>query len=396
MEVDGRDPAARSAAAARALVGLVPADARPTCCTSTRVDAECAQADRDAGADAGHAAGPCSTGSSRTSTATSTPATCPRASASASCWRCSSRPPRRSSSSTSRPAASTTAPRTGCGAVLHELAGAGHAVVVATHDVEFVAAAADEVDRAGRRRGRRRRAAPTRSSASSPAFAPQVAKVLQPEVWLTVDEVAGPSAASRRPAPKRAVTAVARRPGSAAPGRAGPGSGRAGRRPHLVGRAGDVLLAAAPAARATASPTASTRRSSFVLLLPALLAVVLAEVAEGGLDAKALAMLGVLSALGAALRPMGAGTAGIETIFFLLVLAGRVYGPGFGFVLGSTTLFTSALLTGGVGPVAAVPDAGVVVGRDGRRAPPARVGPPRAGAAGRLRRRGRLRATASS
>jgi energy-coupling factor transport system substrate-specific component len=32
------------------------------------------------------------------------------------------------------------------------------------------------------------------------------------------------------------------------------------------------------------------------------------------------------------------------------VLAGRVYGPGFGFLLGSTTLFASALLTGGVGP----------------------------------------------
>jgi energy-coupling factor transport system substrate-specific component len=89
---------------------------------------------------------------------------------------------------------------------------------------------------------------------------------------------------------------------------------------------------------------------AFMLLLPALLAVVLSEVGSGVLDAKALAMLGVLAALGAALRPLGAGTAGIETVFFLLVLAGRVYGPGFGFVLGSTTLFASALLTGGVGP----------------------------------------------
>ena len=80
------------------------------------------------------------------------------------------------------------------------------------------------------------------------------------------------------------------------------------------------------------------------------LAVVLAELSDGGMDAKALAMLGVLSAIGAALRPLGAGTAGIETVFFLLVLAGRVFGPGFGFVLGCTTLFASALLTGGVGP----------------------------------------------
>jgi len=89
---------------------------------------------------------------------------------------------------------------------------------------------------------------------------------------------------------------------------------------------------------------------TFALLLPLVLTVVLAEISEGGLDAKAVAMLGVLSALGAALRPLGAGTAGIETVFFLMILGGRVFGPGFGFVLGNTTLLTSALLTGGVGP----------------------------------------------
>jgi energy-coupling factor transport system substrate-specific component len=88
----------------------------------------------------------------------------------------------------------------------------------------------------------------------------------------------------------------------------------------------------------------------FVLILPLLIAVMMSELTSGGLDVKAIAMLGVLSAVGAAIRPLGAGTAGIETVFFLLVLAGRVYGPGFGFVLGSTTLFASALITGGVGP----------------------------------------------
>lgn len=88
----------------------------------------------------------------------------------------------------------------------------------------------------------------------------------------------------------------------------------------------------------------------FALLLPVLLAVVLAEMSEGGMDTKALAMLGVLSAIGAALRPLGAGTAGIETVFFVLILGGRVFGPGFGFVLGAMTMFSSALLTGGVGP----------------------------------------------
>jgi energy-coupling factor transport system substrate-specific component len=88
----------------------------------------------------------------------------------------------------------------------------------------------------------------------------------------------------------------------------------------------------------------------FVVLLLLLLGVVLAEVNEGGMDAKAVALLGVLTAVGAALRPLGAGTAGVELVFFLMVLGGRVLGPGFGFVLGALTLFASALLTGGVGP----------------------------------------------
>ncbi|MFJ6049339.1 ECF transporter S component [Streptomyces sp. NPDC092307] len=88
----------------------------------------------------------------------------------------------------------------------------------------------------------------------------------------------------------------------------------------------------------------------FAALLPLLVAVVVATIADNGMDAKAVAMLGVLAAVGAALRPLGAGTAGLEPMFFLLVLSGRVLGPGFGFVLGSVTMFASALLTGGVGP----------------------------------------------
>jgi energy-coupling factor transport system substrate-specific component len=88
----------------------------------------------------------------------------------------------------------------------------------------------------------------------------------------------------------------------------------------------------------------------FLALLPVLVLVVVAELTEGGMDAKALAVLGVLTAVNAALRGLGAGLAGVELVFFLLILAGRVFGPGFGFVLGCTSLFASALLTSGVGP----------------------------------------------
>lgn len=89
----------------------------------------------------------------------------------------------------------------------------------------------------------------------------------------------------------------------------------------------------------------------FLLVLPLLLAVLLAELADGSLDAKAVAVLGVLVACGAALRaPTSGGVTGFTGVFFLLLPGGRVFGRGFGFVQGALTMFASALLTGGVGP----------------------------------------------
>lgn len=86
------------------------------------------------------------------------------------------------------------------------------------------------------------------------------------------------------------------------------------------------------------------------LILPVTILSALTQVSNAQMDAKALAMLGVLTALGALARPLGAGTAGVETVFFLIMMGGHVFGPGFGFILGNTTLFVSALVTGGVGP----------------------------------------------
>ncbi len=88
----------------------------------------------------------------------------------------------------------------------------------------------------------------------------------------------------------------------------------------------------------------------FAIVIPLLLAVVLAQFTDKGMDAKAIALLGVLAAVVSALRPLGGGTAGLEPIWFILVLGGRALGPGFGFALGAVSLFSSALLTGGVGP----------------------------------------------
>jgi energy-coupling factor transport system substrate-specific component len=113
-----------------------------------------------------------------------------------------------------------------------------------------------------------------------------------------------------------------------------------------------VFAFAWPLVTGIESPLAGTEMAPllFGLVLAVVVVVVLAEMSEGGMDAKAIALLGVLSALGAGLRPLGAGTGGVELVFFLIVLGGRVFGPGFGFVLGSTTLLVSALITAGVGP----------------------------------------------
>ena len=72
---------------------------------------------------------------------------------------------------------------------LADLADAGHAIVLATHDVELVAEIADRVvilaDGEIVADG-----ATSHVVTSSPMFAPQVAKILAPQSWLTVQQVA--------------------------------------------------------------------------------------------------------------------------------------------------------------------------------------------------------------
>ena len=86
--------------------------------------------------------------------------------------------------------------------VVHELANRGRAVLLSTHDVEFVADTADRV--VVMADGELVADGPTVDViVSSPAFAPQVAKILSPQAWLTVRDVRAalaPAAASGAPA----------------------------------------------------------------------------------------------------------------------------------------------------------------------------------------------------
>lgn len=88
----------------------------------------------------------------------------------------------------------------------------------------------------------------------------------------------------------------------------------------------------------------------FLIFVPISLLLLAIEINKGVVDIKAIALLAVLAAVAAALRQIGAGAVGIEPMWFIIILAARVFGPIFGFALGSVGMTLSALITGGIGP----------------------------------------------
>lgn len=79
------------------------------------------------------------------------------------------------------------------------------------------------------------------------------------------------------------------------------------------------------------------------------LVVIVAQLETRRLDARLVALLGVLVALNATLR-LVSGPAGSTAVFLLPILCGAVFGADFGFLLGALSILASAILTGGVGP----------------------------------------------
>jgi energy-coupling factor transport system substrate-specific component len=87
----------------------------------------------------------------------------------------------------------------------------------------------------------------------------------------------------------------------------------------------------------------------FILLVILCLGAVLGSLSSGMMNAKLIAVLGVLTAANAVLRGVP-GPAGFTLVFILPILCGYVYGPTFGFLLGVFSLAVSAFLGFGVGP----------------------------------------------
>jgi energy-coupling factor transport system ATP-binding protein len=187
IEVAGADPAKLPAGRARALVGLVPQTPTDLLYLDT-VEAECRQADRESRADAG---------SCRAVLDSLVPGIDIGAHP-----RDLSEGQRLALVLAIQLVAAPTAvlldePTRGLdypakrrlATIIRRLAGERRSVVVASHDVEFVAQTADRV--AVLADGEIVADGPTAEVVvGSPAFAPQVAKVLAPQPWLTADQVA--------------------------------------------------------------------------------------------------------------------------------------------------------------------------------------------------------------
>jgi energy-coupling factor transport system substrate-specific component len=87
----------------------------------------------------------------------------------------------------------------------------------------------------------------------------------------------------------------------------------------------------------------------FALVLSLALLLFALELTRPGMNAKTVSLLAVLTVAAAALR-IPTLPAGATAFFFFVIVAGYVFGPRFGFLMGAGALFVSAFAVGGFGP----------------------------------------------
>ena len=105
-----------------------------------------------------------------------------------------------------------------------------------------------------------------------------------------------------------------------------------------------LLAAALPEDAAAALPYAA-------LAIAPLAVVAIVVSLDGSVrSAHTVALLGVLAAVGSAVRVASTGVGGVEAVFILLILAGRAFGARFGLLLGAATIAVSSALWSGIGP----------------------------------------------
>ena len=263
----------------------------------------------------------------------------------------------------------------------------GGAVLIATHDADFVAAIADRVlpmrdgclgephpPIAPRAEPAVQPSSPIedrRPSEARPPIAPHAKPAAQPSAAQDRGARAAPivpgtpPASAGTPGPgARDSIPPARESGSATQGsprstaRRPSGARRTLALPRHVALPALVVANLAAAAAfcwplvASALPSQAHAAVPYVALaLAPLAALVVRALLDGtGRSAHALALLGTLAAIGAAIRIVGTGVGGVEALFVLLILAGRAFGARFGLLLGALTITLSAVVAGGLGP----------------------------------------------
>lgn len=90
---------------------------------------------------------------------------------------------------------------------------------------------------------------------------------------------------------------------------------------------------------------------AWTLALASVVALFLVEAGTRQLDSRAVALLASIAAINSALRlALIEGIGGFSPIYFLVLCAGYVFGPSFGFLAGALSIVVSALAGGGMGP----------------------------------------------
>ena len=122
---------------------------------------------------------------------------------------------------------------------------------------------------------------------------------------------------------------------------------------NLSGLVGFLYPFLLPAAR-TASGARPDAPFVFFALTALCLLVLIVDLTARELDARTVALMGVLAAVNAALRlaetTILVMPGGYSPVFLLIILAGYTFGTRFGFLFGALSLLASALATGGIGP----------------------------------------------
>ncbi|MDQ0676897.1 energy-coupling factor transporter ATP-binding protein EcfA2 [Arthrobacter pascens] len=215
--------------------------------------------------------------------------------------------------------------RTAVSAALRAAADSGTAVLIATHDLDFAHGLGARI--LPMRDGVAPSTVPANAPEPPPLFPRQASAAPKPRVIERTDSQ-GTARQRRIRMPRGVELAVLAAANLLA----------------LAAFCWPLLAAAFPEDAAAALPYAA-------LAIAPLAVIAIVVSLDGSVrSAHTVALLGVLAAVGSAVRVASTGVGGVEAVFILLILAGRAFGPRFGMLLGAATIALSSALWGGIGP----------------------------------------------